>query len=691
MNRIRTREGLWIRLRMAVLCGILAGGLGVVVSSGFHLTMVDGAEWRDLAEKQRERRLHVSPKRGTLYDRNGSALAVSVDVPSVSMDAYELLRGVTLQNQPGAARAAGNRIARALSLDPALVERKILRKRRFTWLKRRISRDEAEAVRRLMRGEDGQPRIRGLIVEGEGRRYYPRRELAAPLLGFVAPDGEGKDGIEYALDDELRGHIERLHGLRDRNGRLIFSEGVDEERAFAGHDIELTIDQGIQFAAERELALAARTYEAAGGSVVVIEPRSGEILAMANWPGYNPNDYTESAPEQRRNRSVSDRFEPGSTMKIFTVAAGLSNKVITPTERMYCEKGEMAVDNVKIRDTHPAEWLTITQVLAVSSNICSAKIGLAMGGDTLYESLLRFGFGHPTDIPVPGESGGVLLPRSRPWVQVETAAASFGQGISVTNLQMALATAALANDGKLMEPVLVKRVRAANGEVVRESQPRVRRRAVSADVARAVGEMMVAVTEGDGTGTSAALAGFQVAGKTATAQKTDPMTGQYSLDRYTASFVGFVPAKNPVVAISVMVDEPMVTHAGGEVAAPVFRKVAEMALKYKGLTPKGTARADIAQLASAADPANATYALLRQQKGQAPKVQEIIDATRPASHQVRVPDMTGWPLRRVVKKANELGVTARVEGTGLVSRTVPPPGGALDKGATLVVQFEPAS
>lgn len=691
-NRIRTREGLWIRLRMAAVCGLLALGLGVVVSAGYRLTMVDGAHWREMSEKQRERRLHVAPKRGTLYDRNGSVLAVSVDVPSVSLDAYELLRGVSPQEQPRLAREAANRIAQALSLDPANVERRILSKRRFSWLKRRISSQEADAIRQLTRGdENGRGRLRGLTVEGEGHRYYPRRELAAPLLGFVAPDGEGKDGIEYALDDELRGQAERLRGLRDRNGRLIFSEGMDEDRSFTGHNIELTIDQGIQFTAERELALAARTYEASGGSVVVVDPRSGEILAMASWPGFNPNDYTSSDAGQRRNRAVSDRFEPGSTMKIFTVAAALAAGTVKPTERVYCENGRMPVDNVVIRDTHPAEWLTISQVLAVSSNICSAKIGLTLGGGALYESLLRFGFGHTAELSVPGESAGVLLPRNRPWVPVETAAASFGQGISVTNLQMAMATAALANDGKLMEPLLIKRITAGNGDVLREAQPRVRRRVVSPQVARVVGEMMVAVTEGDGTGTSAALQGFQVAGKTATAQKTDPATGRYSLDAYTASFVGFVPAKDPVLAISVMVDEPMVAHSGGEVAAPIFRRVAEMALRYKGLTPKGSKAVDIDELARSADPANATYALLRQAEGKAPVVQESVTSDRISPSQVRVPDMTGWPVRRVIQKSLELGLKPRVSGSGRLARQLPPPGGALDKGETLIVEFEPAS
>jgi cell division protein FtsI (penicillin-binding protein 3) len=690
MNRLHTPEGRWIRRRMAILCGVLAVGMGIVVAAGYRLSMVDGAAWRELADKQRQRRLHVVPQRGTLYDRNGSALAVSVDVPSVSLDAVELMRGVSLQNQPAVARDQATRIAQALSLDPAQVERRILSKRRFVWLKRQISSEEADAVRRLVAGEDG-TRVRGLAVEGEGRRYYPRRELAAPLLGFVAPDGLGKDGIEYSLNQQLQGQVERLQGLRDRNGRLIFSEGMDEDRSFAGHNIELTIDQGIQFVAERELALAAKTYEAAGGSVVVVDPRTGELLAVASWPGYNPNDYGDSEPSERRNRAVSDRFEPGSTMKIFTVAAGLASKSVGPTERMYCEKGQMPVDNVVIRDTHPAEWLTISQVLAVSSNICAAKIGLGLGGEALYEAFLRFGFGSPSDLPLPGESGGVLLPRSRSWVQVETAAASFGQGISVTNVQMAMAVAALANEGKLMEPVLVKRVTTAGGEVLQEASPRMRRQAVPASVARTVSEMMVAVTEGEGTGLSAALEGFTVAGKTATAQKADPLTGQYSLDKFTSSFVGFVPAKDPVVAISVVLDEPMVAHAGGDVAAPVFRRVAEMALKYRGLTPRGTDRVDLGQLARTADPANATYALLRQSQGKQPLIQESVAEQKPGQGQVRVPDMTGWPLRRVLKKSVELGLKPQVNGSGLVARQSPSPGEALDKGAVLLLELEPAS
>lgn len=681
----------WIRVRMGILSGLLALGLGLVVSAGYSLMVEDGAAWRELAETQRQRRLHVSPKRGALYDRNGSALAVSVEVPSVSMDAVELLRGVPPGQVPVVARETANRIAQVLSVDAAQIERRILQKRRFAWLKRQINAEEADKVRALAHEGPLGSRVRGLVVEGEGRRYYPRRELAGPLLGFVAPDGEGKDGLEYALDEELKGRADKLSGLRDRSGRLIFADGIEDERALAGHNVYLTIDQGIQYTAERELMQAAREFEAAGGSIVVVDPNNGEILALASWPLFNPNDYGDAEPHERKERAASVAFEPGSTVKMFTVAAGLAAGVITPTQKLYCEKGFMPVDNVVIRDTHPAEWLTISQILAISSNICSAKIGLSLGEDKLYESFRRFGFGEKPGIGVPGEASGTLRPRGRSWVQVETASAAFGQGISVSNLQLAMAMSALANGGELYEPVLIKKVTTATGELVREATPTVRRRAVPENVARVLRELLVAVTEGQGTGVEAAIDGYRVAGKTATAQKTDPATGRYSIDKFISSFIGFVPADKPAVAIAVTLDEPMVDHAGGAVAAPIFRRVARMSLKYRGLTPRGTDRADVAVLAKSPDPAHATYALLREAAGKKPPVQEVVGTGPVPAGKVRVPDMTGWPARAALKAALELGVTPKVSGTGLLVTQTPPPGQVVDKGATLSLVFEPAS
>jgi cell division protein FtsI (penicillin-binding protein 3) len=692
MNRLRTPEGRWIRVRMGIICGALAFAAGLVVAAGHAVMIRDGADWHELADRQRQRRLRLVPKRGSLYDRNGGPLAISIDVPSVSLDAIELLRGVPPEEIPVVARTAAERIAQGLGLDPAEVEKKILRRKRFAWLKRRISVDEADKLRELS-GEtlEGEAPLRGLLVEAEGHRYYPQRALGGSLLGFVAPDGIGKDGVELALDTELAGHRELLRGLRDRSGRLLFMDGIQDEQALAGHDIYLTIDQGIQNVAERELARAAQTFEALGGSVIVVAPATGEILALANWPGYNPNDYRFSEPEMRRARGVTDRFEPGSTAKIFTLAAGLDTGVVKPNERMYCENGSITIDGITIRDTHPAEWLSLTQVLATSSNICAAKIGLEMGAKRLHDAFRRFGFGQETGLPVPGENAGVLQPRGRPWVPVETASAAFGQGIAVTNLQLVMATAAIANGGRLMEPLLVRRVNAGNGELVREAAPRVRRQVVSAAVARTVAEMMIAVTEGNGTGVQAAVDGFIVAGKTGTAQKAHRGKGGYSLDDHTSSFVGFVPARQPVLAIAVTLDEPALDHSAASVAAPVFRRIAEAALNYLGVTPKKKESADVRQLVGASDPARAAYEVIRRAQGKKPPVQEHSGATKLSAGMVRVPDLTGFPVREALRKGAELGLEPRVIGTGLLAHQEPQPGAVIEKGEALVMVFEPAT
>jgi len=330
MQNLDPRRARWIKVRMGFLCGLMGMGLGLIVSSAFSVQLEDGAEWREMAEKQRQRRLHVIPKRGSMYDRNGTPLAVSVEVPSVSMDAVELLRGADDRRAAIIAKDAAMRVAKVLDLEVAELEKKIIGRRRFTWLKRRISQEEVEAIRALSDPKAPLP-VHGLSIEGEGHRFYPNRELAGTVLGFVSPDGEGKDGLELQLDEELKGRVDQVRGLRDRSGRLLFSDGIQDEQALAGHNVYLTIDQGIQYTVERELDAAVRTYEANGGSAVVLDPNTGEILALANSPGYNPNDYGTSEVEARRDRALTDRFEPGSTMKIFTLASALAARTLSPT------------------------------------------------------------------------------------------------------------------------------------------------------------------------------------------------------------------------------------------------------------------------------------------------------------------------------------------------------------------------
>jgi cell division protein FtsI (penicillin-binding protein 3) len=688
MQNLDPRRARWIKVRMGLLCGLMGVGLGLIVSSAYSVQLEDGGEWREMAEKQRQRRLHVIPKRGSVYDRNGTALAVSVEVPSVSMDAVELLRGADDRRAAVIAKDAATRIAKALDIDALDLEHKIALRRRFTWLKRRIAKEEVDAIRALSDPKAPLP-IRGLTIEGEGHRFYPNRELGGPLLGFVSPDGEGKDGLELELDEELKGHVEQVRGLRDRSGRLLFSDGIQDEQALAGHNVYLSIDQGIQYTTEQELDAAVRTYEANGGSAVVLDPNTGEILALANSPGYNPNDYGSSEVETRRDRALTDRFEPGSTMKIFTVAAALAAHSISPTQTIYCEEGTMAIDNVVIHDTHINAWLTPTQILAMSSNIGAAKVGLGLGESQLYEALRRFGFGETTDVGLPGEASGVLRARGRPWVPVETAAASFGQGISVTTLQLAMAVGAIANGGRLLEPVLIKRVTDGTGAVVREGVPHVRREAVPPNVARTLAEMMVAVTEGQGTGVEAAIPGFRVAGKTATAQKADPATGKYTADRFTSSFIGFVPAERPRIAVAIVLDEPALARAGGFVAAPAFRRIGEMSLRYLGVIPKGTPPVSISKVGNEPDPATATYEVLRQAQGE-PPVKELATPSAPTpAGAVRLPDMKGLSLREAIKTAIGLGLKPSLDGTGTLSRQDPPAGAVLPKGSNIKLFFEP--
>ena len=677
---------------MGILCGLMGVGLGGIVSAAFGIQVDRGSEWGELAEKQRQRRLHVAPKRGTIYDRNGTPLAVSVEVPSVSVDGVEMLRKVHDEDLPAFLDDASKRIAAALSMEPATVREKLARRRRFLWLKRQVTAQEVDAIRALGDTNRASPLL-GMQVEGEGRRYFPNRDLAGPMLGFVSPGGEGKDGLELTLDEHLRGHVEEIKGLRDRGGKLIFSEGIQDETALAGHNVYLSIDQGIQYVAERELASAIHTHEAASGSVVVVDPNTGEILAMASFPTFNPNDVEKSELIARRNRSLTDLFEPGSTMKVFTMAAALSSHVATPTQTVYCEEGSMAIDNVVIRDTHSSGWLTPTQVLAISSNIGAAKMGLGLGEQRLYEAYQRFGFGEKTGIPLPGEAVGMLRPRGRPWVQVETAAASFGQGISVTTLQLAMAISAVANRGRLLTPVLVRKVTDGTGAPVEEFPTKVRREAIAPSVARMISEMLVAVTEGQGTGVEAAVPGFKTAGKTATAQKTDPATGKYSASLYTSSFIGFVPADHPRVAIAVVLDEPMITHAGGSVAAPVFRRVAAAALRYLGVSEKGAEGVPLSAIGRELDPAaSAVAAFTPPSELPQPAIRSIVPMPASSAAGAKtVSDVTGMPASAALRALMDQGFVPRINGSGKVVRQEPVPGSTVPAGTLIQLFLEPSS
>jgi len=710
VRNVDPQRARWVKFRMGVLCSLLAVGLTSVVSSAFNIQVKHGAEWRMIAERQRQKKLKVNPTRGSILDRNGEPLAVSVDVPSVAVNAHEMVRGIPEPKASMLLDANAAKLSAALGLSFPEVQQKLKSKRRFAWLKRRISQDESTALRALIdpRRPDA---IRGLMIEGEGHRFYPGREALWGVVGFVGGDGAGLDGVEKAYDEDLKGNPDAVSALRDRKGTILFGDGLDDERSLVGDDVHLSLDLGLQFQVQEDLEAALRAFEGKSGSAVVIDPNTGEVLAMASAPGYNPNDYADSPLEARRHHALADRIEPGSTMKIFTLAAALAEGKLDPAKAMFCENGAWTIGGVTIHDTHPESMLMPAQVIAKSSNICAAKIGLSLGEAGLYGALKRFGFGEPTGLGLPGETSGVLRAKGRPWFDVETASASFGQGISVTTMQLAMAMSAIANGGRLLEPLLVRKVTSGSGAVVREELPTLKREVVPPAAARMITEMMSGVVEEGGTGREAYIPGYRVAGKTATAQKADPSTGKYDPDKFVSSFVGFVPAQKPRFVIAVVVDEPWVAHLGGQVAAPVFRRIAMRALSRYGVAPSGdvakqpitfpledpTPRvyADVAKSNATPEltgPTGAVASPTGKPGAPATSASVAVAVAPPAdAPRVAVPEVSGLTARDAVKAIASLGLMPVLEGTGTVQKQDPPAGVPVIKGTTVKLKLEPTT
>lgn len=677
----------WVRVRIALVVTLLLGGAGGLVHRAFDLQVVRADELRAEAEEAQLRDVRLSPKRGTIVDRNGEELAVSVDVDSVYANPRLMRREGASIDEIAA------RLAPVLDLPLERVTARLTQDRYFVWLERQVSPEEAAAVRSLD--------LPGIYLATESERFYPNRSLAAHILGSVNVDGEGLEGLELSLEDRLRGESASIPALRDRRGRVVFSDHLLDDRASLGDDVALTIDRAIQAVAERELMLSVRTFEAESGSVVVMDPNTGEILAMASYPTFDPNDAGASPPASRRFRAITDRFEPGSTVKPFTVAAALAAGVLRPSERIDCEGGRMEVDGAEpIRDTHPCVGpITPAEILSHSSNIGAAKIGRRLTSRGLYRAFRRFGFGVPAGIPLPGETSGVLRHHSE-WYERDLLSIAFGQGMSVNALQLATAMGVIANGGRLMEPLLVRRIVDANGDVVEEAAPSVRRQVVPRATARLVADMLTAVTSDDGTGAEAAIDGYLVAGKTGTAQKHDAVRGGYHTDdsnHWLSSFVGFVPAEAPRLVIAVIIDEPTIDHYGGVVAGPVFRRVGEAALRHLGVPPSGSGEA-LERLAReirnrARDAAAAELALAatdeeiavatENAEGEAP-----LDPREPSEDEARVPMLTGANLRAALRQIADAGLVAEVEGSGTVVAVTPADGEIVPRGSVVHVTLE---
>ncbi len=605
------KQDVFIRRRIEALAGLLALGLIVLAVRAVDLQWMQAEKLTDLAEKQRYRQYTALAPRGSITDSKGRRLAESVEIPSLAAIADEVPE---------------NRIkvlAKALGVSQKKLQRKLNKRTGFVWLARQVTPAKADAVMAL--------NIPGIRKEMEWRRYHPLGPETGHLLGFVGVDGQGLEGVERTWNKRLTGEAGIRQVRRDARGHSL-PGGIWLRDPVPGQSIQLTLDSTIQSIAYAALADGVAKQQAIGGSVVVMRPKDGAILAMVSWPGYNPNNFRHYKPGEWRNRAITDVFEPGSTLKPFTIAAALASGRWQADTKVFCENGAMRVADYIIHDDHKEGWLDVTGILVKSSNIGVAKLALDIGADPLYDMLSKAGFGHRSHTGLSGESPGIILP-SRRWGPVETANIAFGQGVAVTPLQLATAFSVLANGGLFIPPYLfMDQKQSATSAFVRVMPEQISNQVMS---------MLEYATSTDGTGSKAVPTGYRIAGKTGTAQKPNPKGG-YSRGKYNAVFAGVAPADDPQLVIVVVVDEPKKSHYGGQVAAPIFRHIAESTLPYLGIS---THMED-----------------------------DTAWRTMPVAHQAPVlqaKNLYGMSMREVRGFAAQRGLRLHVHGSGWVTRQTP--------------------
>ena len=647
-----------LRTRVFLLAAVLAVAFAGVVSRLVVLQVVRHGELAALAERQYSRTITLYALRGPIVDRRGAPLATSASADS-------------LFAQP---RAVGDPVRVAARLAPllALPEREVhgllTAPKSFIWLKRRLPPAVADRIRGL--------REPGLGFVPDSRRLYPNRELAAHVIGFEGADG-GLEGIERAWDKELAGTPGRAIAGRDALGREVATQQVLQSPA-PGHGVMLTLDTTIQYVAERELDAAYRRTGSKAAMAVVMEPKTGDVLAVAIRPTFNPNTFAAAKKDEVRNRVVTDPFEPGSTFKIIMAAAALEEGLVKPEERIFGEWGSITIAKTTIKDWKKHGWMTFEEVLQQSSNVGSIKVGMRLGSETYHRYMTAFGFGAPTGIGLSGESRG-LLREPRRWSALSLPTMSIGQEISVTALQMVAAFGAVANGGVLMQPRLVRATFDADGRELRRLEPTAVRRVISEETARTLMRLMVQIVD-HGTGHAATIPGYAVGGKTGTAQKLDPNTRRYSHAPGVLSFVGVAPADDPRFVMLVMLDEPKNEKWGSEAAAPIFSAIGREILRYLDVPPRDVAPMPIVT-AGAADGAAARAAI---DQTEAPPAHDpgsasalAVDPSETDAATPAMPDLRGKPLRQALALLGTFRVDVELVGSGVVVQQVPSAGASL--------------
>lgn len=540
-------------IRIIVIFSII--GFVAILVRAFQLQIIEHPRWMARYEAQIFASYQLTSFRSPIVDRNGRPLAITVRQPSVYTDPSRV------ESPTKTATALSN----ALGIPKKAILKSINeKKRRFVWIKRHISDAQAYAVLNS--------RLRGIHVIYEQKRFYPQRFLAGHLIGFVGTDGRGLEGVEKYFDAILTEKEKTVKFMRDAIGRRIFDDSFPYN---SSKSLVLNVDSFIQYTAEKALEQMALKYNPASAQVVALDPYTFEVLAIANWPSFNPNIFYTYSPEARKNRAITDIFEPGSVIKPILIAAALEEKMIKPTQIVFCENGTFNVPGHTIRDTHPHGWLTIPQVIKFSSNIGAAKLALQFGAEKYYEYLTKFGFGKTTGVDFPGEVPGIIRHWTK-WRPIDLAASAFGQGIGVTTLQLCSAFAIIANGGFKGTPAIKANI----------DNHRTPVQVISPETANIIRNMLIQVTQEGGTGVMAAVPGYTIAGKTGTAQRLDVSAGSYSRSDYSSLFVGFAPAHSPKIVIAVVVHSPHGAIYGGVVAAPVFRDIAKRVLPHLGALPK---------------------------------------------------------------------------------------------------------
>lgn len=636
----------WIRFRVLLVATGLLFGFLLLIARSFQIQFFQWEGWASVANKQIRRDLHFEARRGEIYDRNGQELAVSIELESLAANPR------AIKDPEGTAK----KLATVVAVPASRLGKKLRQHRAFVWLKHYLTPRQADAVRALG--------LEGIHFVKENRRYYPNLELAGHLLGFVGRDHIGLEGLEVAQDLLLSGEPGTYPGAKDARGQIIYTHGLPAESGPQAYSLRLTLDKRIQYIAERELQKTVTDYGAKGGMTVVTEPQSGEILAMAVFPSFNPNSFSSYGPAVWRNRAVTDAFEPGSTFKIFLIAAALEEALVHPDDLFYCENGKYKVMNHTIHDLKKFGWLSLAQILRFSSNIGAAKVSEKLGSSRFYHYIRSFGFGAPTELGLPGETNGLIRPPDQ-WTPVDLAAASFGQSLSVSATQLAMALGAVANDGLLMQPLLIKEVLDGQGRVVKQNHSRVVRRVISAATAERLKDLLADVLKPGGTGARAALAQYQAAGKTGTAQKSNHKSGGYEDDRYTASFVGFAPVTDPKILVVVVINEPQKGYYGGVVAAPAFRRIAQQTLHALQVPPEKKQKKgkNVATLDSVGSTSQSPMTL-----------QPVAYNQRQNNQPTLMPDLTGLSLRAALDRLQHFTGSLDIYGSGRVVGQNPEPG-----------------